>query len=125
SSRSPEEVRVRLEAGHHIHCMVIDFLPERPTHPTTALALASGGSVPGQLRVRRLHGWVRGPSVRTRFVMMLEMPLTDEGARCAVEVFNRCMLGRCVDGIHRCPADRADPQAKGGHVAFSVCIHAG
>ncbi|GIL84385.1 hypothetical protein Vretimale_15977 [Volvox reticuliferus] len=54
SSRSPEE------------CMVIDFLPERPTHPTTALALASGGSVPGQLRVRRLRGWVRGASVRTR-----------------------------------------------------------
>ncbi|GIL84384.1 hypothetical protein Vretimale_15977 [Volvox reticuliferus] len=76
SSRSPEE------------CMVIDFLPERPTHPTTALALASGGSVPGQLRVRRLRGWVRGASVRTRFVMKLETPLTDTAAQCAVEVFN-------------------------------------
>jgi hypothetical protein len=36
-----------LFADGHPQCMVLDFLPDRPTDPSTALALASGGSVPG------------------------------------------------------------------------------
>jgi hypothetical protein len=35
--------------------LLLDFLPERPTHPSTAAALLSGGGVRGLARARRLE----------------------------------------------------------------------
>ncbi|GLC46299.1 hypothetical protein PLESTB_000996400 [Pleodorina starrii] len=72
----------------HDQCMVLDFLPERPTDPSTALALASGGSTPGQFRVRRLKGWIQGGSIRTRLVLKLGRALSDREALEAVDRFN-------------------------------------
>jgi hypothetical protein len=45
---------VLLEQGQH-QLLLLDFLPERPTHPETAAALLSGGGVNGVARARRLQ----------------------------------------------------------------------
>lgn len=40
-------------------CTAYDFLPVAPTSPLTAARLLTGGTVPGELRVRRLRGLPR------------------------------------------------------------------
>ncbi|KXZ51225.1 hypothetical protein GPECTOR_13g712 [Gonium pectorale] len=73
-------------------CLLLDFLPERPTDPAIALALASGRGVPGILRVRQVDGWIRGKAIRTRLAGHLEPPLSDPEAQKAILGFNRLCI---------------------------------
>ncbi|KAG2486590.1 hypothetical protein HYH03_014760 [Edaphochlamys debaryana] len=83
-------------------CLVVDFLPERPTDPTTALALASGAGTQGVLRVKQLKGWVRGPALHTRRVAPLVPPREGEALLAAVEDFNRRYDTRLRLGSNDC-----------------------
>jgi hypothetical protein len=72
-------------------CVLADFLPESPTSPITAARLMSGGSVPAQLRVRTLPGFIRcgqGISVQLAGELCADRPHDVAGIEETIISFN-------------------------------------
>eukprot|EP00195_Chlamydomonas_chlamydogama_P014927 CAMPEP_0202908932 /NCGR_PEP_ID=MMETSP1392-20130828/47674_1 /ASSEMBLY_ACC=CAM_ASM_000868 /TAXON_ID=225041 /ORGANISM="Chlamydomonas chlamydogama, Strain SAG 11-48b" /LENGTH=140 /DNA_ID=CAMNT_0049598479 /DNA_START=71 /DNA_END=490 /DNA_ORIENTATION=- len=69
-------------------CWVLDFLPADPTSPVTAAKLLTGGAVQGQFRSKVLKGWIRGPSIRTRQVALIDAAKGVTDLEESVQMFN-------------------------------------
>ncbi|KAG1672948.1 hypothetical protein FOA52_012393 [Chlamydomonas sp. UWO 241] len=84
---------VALEGCDGRTCWVLDFLPEYPASPATALALFSGGSVAGQTRRSVLRAWPRGRTLTT--LRVADLPPRFAGP------LGREALTRAVDGFEQ------------------------
>ncbi|KAG2454592.1 hypothetical protein HYH02_000433 [Chlamydomonas schloesseri] len=69
-------------------CLVLDFLPEKPTDPATAVALAAGLGTAGVLRVRRRKGPLQGRALRTRLETRFPDGMSDAAVLATVEQLN-------------------------------------
>ncbi|PNW86982.1 hypothetical protein CHLRE_02g104000v5 [Chlamydomonas reinhardtii] len=69
-------------------CLILDFLPEKPTDPATAVSLATGLGTAGVLRVRRRKGPLQGRALRTRLETRFQEARSDAAVLDVVEQLN-------------------------------------